>query len=133
HNGLASHRRTSTPRESRIKSLKKEKQMRGLKVAAMAAFVSTLSFTAASAQSVADFYRGKTIRMIIGAAAGGGYDIPGRTVANHLARHIPGNPNIIVENMPGAASLIMTNYLYNIAARDGTAMGMPNNNVPLEP
>ena len=89
--------------------------------------------TPACAQSVADFYRGKTIRLIIGAAAGGGYDIPGRAIANHMGRHIPGNPSIVVENMPGAASLIMTNYLYARAPRDGTAIGMPNNNVPLEP
>ena len=87
----------------------------------------------AGAQNLADFYRGKKIRLIIGAAAGGGYDIPGRLLATHLPRHIPGSPTIVVENMPGATSLIMTNYLYTRAPRDGTALGMPNNNVPLEP
>jgi tripartite-type tricarboxylate transporter receptor subunit TctC len=86
----------------------------------------------ASAQPVADFYRGKTIEMLIGGAAGGGYDLAGRTLANHLGRHIPGNPAFVVRNMPGATSLIMTNYLYNVAKRDGTAMGMPTSNIPLE-
>ncbi len=101
------------------------------RICAMA--VAFLASLPAQAQSVAEFYRGKSIRLIIGAAAGGGYDIPGRLLATHMPRHIPGNPNIIVENMPGATSLIMTNYLYARAPRDGTAMGMPNNNIPLEP
>ena len=56
-----------------------------------------------------------------------------RTLANHMSRHIPGNPVIIVRNMPGAAGLIVTNYLYNVAKRDGTTIGMPTSNVPLEP
>jgi tripartite-type tricarboxylate transporter receptor subunit TctC len=88
---------------------------------------------AAAADPVADFYRGRTIELVIGAAAGGGYDIPGRALARHMGRHVPGNPAIIVRNMPGATSLIMTNQLYNRAPRDGTVMGMPNNNIPLEP
>ncbi len=87
----------------------------------------------APAQSVADFYRGKTIEFLIGAAAAGGYDVVGRLLANHMPRHIPGNPAIIVRNMPGATGLIMTNNLYNVAKRDGTAMGMPTSNVPIEP
>jgi tripartite-type tricarboxylate transporter receptor subunit TctC len=87
----------------------------------------------AHAQSVADFYRGKTIDFVIGAAAGGGYDVVGRLIANHMARHIPGNPAIVVRNMPGATGLIMTNHLYNVARRDGTVMGMPTSNVPIEP
>ena len=87
----------------------------------------------ARAQSVADFYRGKSIRLIIGAAVGGGYDIPGRVVASHMSRHIPGNPSIVVENMPGATSLIASNYLYARAAKDGTAIGMPNNSLFFEP
>ena len=71
--------------------------------------------------------------MIIGAAVGGGYDLPGRVMQQHMGQHIPGNPPIVVENMPGAASIVMTNYLYNRAPRDGTVMGMPNNSIPLEP
>ena len=86
----------------------------------------------AQAQSVADFYRGKSIELLIGGAVGGGYDLAGRTVANHIGRHIPGNPGIVVRNMPGATSLIMTNHLYNVARRDGTVIGMPTSNIPLE-
>jgi tripartite-type tricarboxylate transporter receptor subunit TctC len=86
----------------------------------------------ARADSVADFYRGKTIELIIGAGVGGGYDLAGRTVANRMGRHIPGNPTITVRNMPGATALIMTNHLYNVAKRDGTVIGMPTSNIPLE-
>ena len=95
------------------------------------AFVLGLS-SAARADEVADFYRGKTVEMLIGGAVGGGYDLAGRTVANHMGRHIPGNPGIVVRNMPGATSLIMTNNLYNVARRDGTVIGMPTSNIPLE-
>jgi tripartite-type tricarboxylate transporter receptor subunit TctC len=87
---------------------------------------------AAQAEPVEDFYRGKTIELLIGGAAGGGYDLAGRTVANHIGRHIPGNPAIVVRNQPGATSLIMTNQLYNGAKRDGTVIGMPTSNIPLE-
>ncbi len=103
--------------------------LRGLLVATLV-FVTS---EAAHSESVAEFYRGKTVELLIGAAPGGGYDLAGRTVANHMGRHIPGNPSVIVRNMPGATSLIMTNYLYNVAKRDGTAIGMPTSNIPLEP
>jgi tripartite-type tricarboxylate transporter receptor subunit TctC len=92
-----------------------------------------LAASPAAADPVADFYRGKTVEILIGAAAGGGYDLAGRAVARYLGRHIPGEPAIVVKNMPGSTSLRMTNYLYNVAARDGTAIGMPNNNIPFEP
>jgi tripartite-type tricarboxylate transporter receptor subunit TctC len=91
------------------------------------------SAATAQAQSVADFYRGKTIDFSIGAAPAGGYDVVGRLLANHMPRHIPGNPAIIVRNVPGATGLIMMNSLYNVGKRDGTAMGMPTSNVPIEP
>ena len=87
----------------------------------------------ARAQSVADFYRGKTVEILVGAAAGGGYDVVARLIANHMPRHIPGNPAIVVRNMPGATGLVMTNHLYNVARRDGTVLGMPTSNVPIEP
>src|SRR5262249_42829804 len=80
-----------------------------------------------------EFYRGKTIDFLIGAAPGGGYDVAGRAVAQHIGRHIPGNPQVVVRNMPAASSLVMTNHLYNVAKRDGTVIGMTNNNIPLEP
>lgn len=86
-----------------------------------------------AADPVADFYHGKTIRLIVGSAAGGGYDIVGRVVASRLGAHIPGNPAVVVENMAGAGGLVMSNALYNSAPRDGTAIGLPTNAVPLEP
>ena len=92
-----------------------------------------LFLTAARAETVADFYRGKTIELAIAGAPAGGYDVAARTLANHYSRHIPGNPTVIVKNMPGAAGLVVTNYLYNVAKRDGTVIGMPTSNVPIEP
>jgi tripartite-type tricarboxylate transporter receptor subunit TctC len=88
---------------------------------------------AKAADAVADFYRGKTVEILIGAAAGGAYDIHGRLIARYLGKHIPGNPAIVVQNMAGAASLGMTNQLYNVSPKDGTVIGMPNNGIPIEP
>ena len=87
----------------------------------------------AHAQSTEDFYRGKTITMLIGGSVGVSYDFVGRAVAAHMGKHIPGNPAFVVENMPGATGLIMTNHLYNRSKRDGTVIGMPNTNVIFEP
>lgn len=94
---------------------------------------STFTWETALAEPVAEFYRGKAIDLVIGAAEGGGYDIAGRLVASHMVRHIPGNPNIVVRNMPGASGLIMANYLYSLAKRDGTAIGMTTSDIPFEP
>jgi tripartite-type tricarboxylate transporter receptor subunit TctC len=73
-----------------------------------------------------DFYKGKTIRVAVGYAAGGGYDTYARAVARHMGKHIPGNPEFVVENMTGAGSLIAANYTYNKADRDGTFIGVWN-------
>lgn len=70
-----------------------------------------------------DFYKGKTIRVIVGLAPGGGYDLYARTIARHMGKHIPGNPVLVVENMTGAGSLIATNYLYKVAKPDGLIIG----------
>jgi tripartite-type tricarboxylate transporter receptor subunit TctC len=77
----------------------------------------------ANADPVADFYRGKTLRMVIGYGPGGGYDIYGRLVAEFLPRHLPGNPTIIAQNMPGAGSFVAAKYVYDVAPRDGTVFG----------
>jgi tripartite-type tricarboxylate transporter receptor subunit TctC len=79
------------------------------------------------------FYAGKTIRLIVGTGAGAGYDLIARMLAEHMPRFIPGNPRIIVENMVGANSLVMANYLANRAPRDGTVIGLPLNSIILEP
>jgi len=78
---------------------------------------------AALAVAQEPFYRGKTVRIVVGFSAGGGFDTYSRTLARHMARHIPGNPTVIVENMPGAGSLISANYLYKIAKPDGLTIG----------
>ena len=79
--------------------------------------------TAALASSVEEFYNGKTIRLIVGAPAGGGYDAYARLIARRLSEYVPGKPSIVVQNMPGAAMLISANYIFNRAPRDGTAIG----------
>lgn len=79
------------------------------------------------------FYAGKTIRLIVGTGAGAGYDLIARMLAEHISRFIPGAPRIVVENMVGAGSLVMANYLANRAPRDGTVMGLPLNSIILEP
>ena len=85
----------------------------------------------AKADAVADFYKGKTITMIVSYGPGGGYDTYGRILAQHMSKHIPGKPNIIINNMPGAGSLKGANYIYNVAPKDGTAFGIFARNIPL--
>jgi tripartite-type tricarboxylate transporter receptor subunit TctC len=74
--------------------------------------------------AVADFYRGKQIRIIVGSATGGGYDLYARYLARHFSKHMPGNPTVIVQNMPGAGGLAATNHLYTRASRDGLTIGI---------
>jgi len=69
------------------------------------------------------FFKGKTIRIIVGFSAGGGYDVYARTIARHMGKHLPGNPTIVVENMAGAASMISANYVYKAAKPDGLTIG----------
>ena len=76
----------------------------------------------AGADPVADFYRGKTITIIVGLSPGGGYDFNARTAARYLSEFIPGNPNVIVENMPGAGSMLALIHTYNVAPQDGTVI-----------
>jgi tripartite-type tricarboxylate transporter receptor subunit TctC len=83
-----------------------------------------IGLTMASAAMAEDFYKGRTISFIIGSATGGGYDAYSRLVARHLGTHLPGNPSVVAQNMPGANSLRATNHLYSIAAKDGTVIGM---------
>ena len=77
-----------------------------------------------TAPSQAEFYKGKIVEFVISDAVGGGSDTMGRLVARYIGRHLPGHPSVIVKNMPGAGGLAGANYLYNIAAKDGTAIGM---------
>jgi hypothetical protein len=86
-----------------------------------------------NAQPVEDFYRNRTMNFYVGAAPGGGYDITARLMAQHYGRQIPGNPSIVVKNMPGASSLQLANYIYNTAPKDGSEIGMPQNTIAFEP
>jgi len=83
------------------------------------------------ADPVADFYRGRTITLVVGYGPSGGYDLFGRMIARHLGRHIPGNPSIVVQNMPGAGSLRATNWLYSVAPRDGSVIAIFARDMPL--
>jgi tripartite-type tricarboxylate transporter receptor subunit TctC len=101
-----------------------------------AAFISaTAAFAAltipATADPVADFYRGRTIQMVIGVSAGGDYDLRARLVARYMSKHIPGNPKIVPQNMLGGGGLVAANWLANIAPRDGTAMLAISSNLPV--
>lgn len=84
-------------------------------------------------QDVASFYKGKQIHLVVGSAAGSGYDIGARIVARYISKYIPGNPTIVIENQPGAASLSMTSALYNTQPRDGTVIGAAINGMPTAP
>ena len=87
----------------------------------------------AQQEEAAAFFRGKTLRLIVGIAVGSGYDINARLLARHMAAHIPGQPTIIVQNQPGAGSLAMTNALYHTGPFDGTVMGASFNGMPTTP
>src|ERR1700719_2863228 len=91
--------------------------------AAISLAAAMLSAVPTQAEPVADFYRGKTLRMLIGYGPAGGYDIYGRLVAALLPRHLPGHPTIVTQNMPGARSFVAAKYLYDVAPRDGTVFG----------
>jgi tripartite-type tricarboxylate transporter receptor subunit TctC len=87
----------------------------------------------AAADDVADFYKGKTFTIVVGHEVGTGFDIYARTLARHLGHYIPGNPNIVVQNMVGASGLTAANWLYNIAPKDGTVTATFVHTVPFEP
>jgi tripartite-type tricarboxylate transporter receptor subunit TctC len=91
---------------------------------AIAASAALLGAVSASAHA-ADFYNEKVVKLVVGSGAGGGYDFFGRALAKYLGKYIPGNPTVIVVNMPGAGGVKMTNWAYSVAPKDGTMVGMP--------
>jgi tripartite-type tricarboxylate transporter receptor subunit TctC len=97
--------------------------------AALVLAVSALALHAPQAQTADEFYKGKQIRFIVGTAAGQDYDSWSRLIGRHMPRFLPGNPTIIVENMPGAGHILATNFLFNLAPRDGTVIGMVSRNI----
>ena len=101
-------------------------------IAMVAVAIACLSAVPAKSDGVADFYRGKSISLIIGFGEGGGYDLSARLVAQYLPRFIPGNPSIVPRNMPGASSVRAVEYFHNVAPRDGTALGFFISTVTLD-
>jgi tripartite-type tricarboxylate transporter receptor subunit TctC len=87
----------------------------------------------AHAQSVEEFYRGRSVTILVGFTAGGGYDLYARLLARHIGRHIPGNPAVVVQNMPGAGSLKATQYVYGVAPKDGTVLATVSRGMVTEP
>jgi tripartite-type tricarboxylate transporter receptor subunit TctC len=87
----------------------------------------------AHAQGVESFYKGKQISLLIGFGPGGGNDIWGRTIARHMGRHIPGNPTMVAQNMPGAGTMKLALHLQSVAPADGSVFGMISRGLPLEP
>lgn len=85
------------------------------------------------AQPVAEFYKGRTLTLLVSVPPGGGYDVLSRAVGRHIGRLMPGNPQVVVQNMPGAGGVVATNFLANIAAKDGTVIACLSNNTPFEP
>jgi len=110
--------------------------MKSLKLVALTGLAGLLGLAAgastARADAVADFYKKTRVKVVVGSTPGGGYDTYARTVARHLPNHIPGNPKIIVQNMPGAGGVVAANFVYNVGAQDGTIIGAPQRTVPLD-
>lgn len=108
--------------------------MRRLSVwAGLSAVLACSQVVAAAAQTTEEFYRGKTISLAVSASPGGGYDVLTRAVSRHLGAHIPGNPTVVVRNMPGAGGIVATSYIARVAPRDGTVIACVNNNTAFEP
>ena len=99
---------------------------------AAAISVSGLGDRALAQESVQSFYAGKTVNLYVGFSPGGSYDFYARLFARHIGKHIPGNPTVVVQTMPGAGSLRAANFLYNVAPKDGTALGVVTQTVMLE-
>src|SRR3989442_15838623 len=100
--------------------------------AAALALIAVGTADSARAQSADQFFARKTITIEIGYTAGGSYDLYGRLVARYLGKHIPGQPTVVAQNMPGAGSLKAANYLYELAPKDGTALGVIVESAALE-
>jgi tripartite-type tricarboxylate transporter receptor subunit TctC len=120
------------PQASRVQKKKIEEERMKRTLVALS-IVLAASPALAQQEDVAAFFKGKTLRLVVGIGVGSGYDINARLLARHMAAHIPGQPTIIVQNQPGAGSLTMTNALYNSGPFDGTVMGASFNGMPTTP
>src|SRR5437879_4717174 len=97
---------------------------------ALAAALLAWSHAPVFAQSAAEFFKGRTIKVVVGFGPGGGYDLYARLLARHLPAHIPGAPSVVVENMEGAGSVRAANFVYEAAPRDGSVIAAVNQNAP---
>jgi len=103
-------------------------------IATVAALILSLGMVQpAAAQAPTDFFKGKTLTIYVGLSAGGGYDMNARLLSRHFGKYIPGNPTVVVRNMPGAGGLVMTNHVANVSPKDGLHLGAPQRGVPFEP
>jgi tripartite-type tricarboxylate transporter receptor subunit TctC len=93
----------------------------------------SLAATTARGQDVADFYRNRTLDIVVGTGPGGGYDANARLLARHIGKHIPGNPTVVVTNMPGGGGITATNWLYNVALKTGAVIGTFSNAMLTQP
>lgn len=109
----------------------KRKRLCALALVLPTALLATAPATAQD--SVGEFYKGKSITLIVGSSAGGGYDTYTRLIARHMGRHVPGSPSLVVQNLPGAGGNVLANQLAGIGPKDGTAIGAPQSGVILEP
>jgi tripartite-type tricarboxylate transporter receptor subunit TctC len=100
-------------------------------LAALAVGLTVGAASPAAAQSVADFYKGKTIQIVVGFGVGGGYDLYARALGRYLGKHVPGNPTIVVQNMTGASSIRAANYVYGGSPQDGTVIAAVNQNAAM--
>src|SRR5262245_37148661 len=104
------------------------------RIIAMSAVVGLFTLTQPGlADEIADFYKGRTVSIVVGHEVGTGFDIYARALAPHLSRHIPGSPRIVVQNMVGASGITAANWLSNVAPKDGTVMATFVHTVPFEP
>src|SRR5947209_6927860 len=118
---MSFRRRCAVYKRSRLQDNRCSRQWERNLLRALAAVLALILIAAdARADAVADFYRGKQISIVVGYGTGGGYDVYARALARHFGRHIPGNPTVVVQNMPGAASLKSVQYLSAGAPADGT-------------
>src|SRR6476469_3952621 len=97
------------------------------------AVAASLLVAAASGAGAEDFYQGKTIKLVVPSAPGGGYDSYGRTLAQYMSKHVPGEPTIVVQNMPGGGGLTGANWLFTVAPEDGLTIGLIQRGVPFYP
>lgn len=104
-----------------------------LRVLSALTLAAAATFGTAQADEIEEFYSGKTVQMIVGYSAGGGYDLYARTLARHIGNHIPGNPNVVVRNVPGAGSMVATNQIANTLPQDGTIIGTVGRGMAFEP